>query len=128
LLLILIWSLPVIWLQWLVAGDVLISRWKLLLPSILLASIYLTSVDAVALNAGLWALNPALTTGWVLPILGTPIEGAVFYLTSSTLTAQTLVLLVAWPFMRQRLGKFARLILRGGKPNEGADPDQPPPV
>lgn len=121
LLLILLWALPLILLQWLVAGDVLLSRWKLLLPAVLLCTLYLTGVDAVALNAGLWTLNPTLTTGFTLPVLGTPLESAVFYAMSSTLIAQTLVLLVAWDFMRQRLGRLLRLIWRGGRTGERED-------
>ena len=110
LLLLFIGLLPILLVQWLIAGDILFSRWKMLIPGILISPLYLTSIDALAFKSGIWTLNPALTTGWLIPILNTPIEAAFFYFLSSALIAQTLLLLVAHQFMRQRIATLFQLL------------------
>ncbi|MBX3080795.1 MAG: lycopene cyclase domain-containing protein [Anaerolineae bacterium] len=112
LLLLVIWLLPILLLQWLVAGDILLSRWKMLVPGVLFATVYLTCIDALAFNSGIWTLNPALTMGINIPILNTPIEAGLFYFLSCALIAQTLVMLVAHEFMRQRIATLIDLLRR----------------
>jgi lycopene beta-cyclase len=110
LILLFVGLLPILLVQWLIAGDILLSRWKMLVPGVLIATLYLTSIDALAFKSGIWQLNPALTIGWTIPFLNTPIEGAFFYFLSSALIAQTLLLLVAHQFMRQRIATLFQLL------------------
>lgn len=115
LLLILLWSLPPIILQWLIGGDLLLQRFRVVLLGILLPTIYFTAIDSFALNSKMITLNPNLTTGLVIPILNTPIERFAFFLATNTLIVQTLVLLMAYPFMRDRMIRLVGLVRRGRK-------------
>ncbi len=111
LFLILIWSLPVILLQWLIGGDLLLRRWKVLLPGILAPSAYLTLVDMIALRTSTWTINPTQSLNLFIPVIQVPIEEAVFFLVTNTLIVQALILL--WmPEARQRVSMLARRLIR----------------
>ncbi len=111
LFLILLWALPVAVLQWLVGGDILIRRWKVLLPGVLLPTIYLTVVDSVALQAGTRTVNPTQSLNVFIPIIHVPVEEFVFFLVTNTLIVQGIILL--WtPEMRHRLQALWRRLRR----------------
>src|SRR5271166_479318 len=92
--LILIWAGPVIVLQWLLGADLLIRRWKVLVPGVLLPTLYLTVIDSVALHFGTWAISPLQSLNIFLP-LGVPIEEAIFFLVSNMLIIQGMILFLA---------------------------------
>ncbi len=111
LFLILMWSLPLIVLQWLVGGDILLKRWKVLAPGILAPTLYLTVVDTFALHGTTWTINPTQLLNIFFPIIQVPVEESVFFLVTNTLIVQGLILL--WmPEARQRVGRIFRRLLR----------------
>src|SRR5512135_1868343 len=85
LFLILIWAFPLIALQCLVGGDILLKRWKVLLPGILVPTLYLTLVDTFALHTGTWTINPTQSLNSFFPLIQVPIEEGVFFLVTNTL-------------------------------------------
>ncbi len=108
LILILAWAMPVITVQWLLGGDLVIRRWKVLVPGILLPTIYLTVADSFALRAGTWTISPTQSLNSWLPLIGVPIEEAVFFLVTNTLLIQGLILFRE----RARVGSRVRSVLR----------------
>jgi lycopene beta-cyclase len=77
--LILVWAMPVLILQLGFGADILLKRWRLVLTSIALPTIYLWLADRYAIvEGGIWWINPELTTG-IAPF-GLPIEEALFFL------------------------------------------------
>ncbi len=111
LFLILIWALPVIVLQWLVGADLLLKRWKVLLPGILAPTLYLTLVDTFALHAAARTINPTQSLNIFIPLIQVPLEEAVFFLATNTLIVQGLIL-VWMPEARQRIGVTIRRLIR----------------
>ncbi len=111
LFLILIWALPVIVLQWLIGGDILLKRWKVLVPGILAPTLYLTLVDTFALHATTWTINPTQSLNVFFPLIQVPIEQGVFFLVTNTLIVQGLIL-VWMPEARQRLASLVRRLIR----------------
>lgn len=101
LFLILVWALPVIagqvWLGW----GALRARWPVWLAGSLVPALYLTSVDAVALGAGTWAIAPAQSLNVFLPGR-VPLEEGVFFLVTNLLIVQG-VLLCTSPEVEARL-------------------------
>jgi lycopene cyclase domain-containing protein len=85
------WFLPVIIGQWLFAPRILRSRWKAIPLTALPIAAYLTATDRVALREGTWSISEDSTTG--LKVAGVPIEEAVFFLLTSWVSAQGIVLL-----------------------------------
>jgi lycopene cyclase domain-containing protein len=92
LILILGWALPIIVLQWLIGAGLLLRRWKVLLPGILIPTLYLTMIDSVALHAGTWTISPQQSLNIFLPVIRVPIEEAIFFLVTNTLLIQGLIL------------------------------------
>src|SRR5579872_5977668 len=111
LFLILIWAGPLIILQWLMGADILLKRWKVLFPAILIPTLYLTAIDAIALNSHTWTINPDQSLNVFLPLIHVPVEEGVFFLVTNTLVVQGLILM--WmPEMRQRTRTIIRLLIR----------------
>jgi lycopene cyclase domain-containing protein len=94
LILILVWAGPVIVFQWLLSAGLLIQRWKVWLPGILIPTLYLTVADSSALRSGTWTINPQQSLNLFLPIIHVPIEEAVFFLVTNTLIIQGIILLL----------------------------------
>jgi lycopene cyclase domain-containing protein len=92
LVLILVWAMPIVVIQWLLGTDLLLRRWKVLIPGILLPTLYLTFVDSFALHTGTWTISPQQSLNLFLPVIGVPIEEAVFFLVTNTLIIQGLIL------------------------------------
>jgi lycopene beta-cyclase len=119
LFLILIWSMPVILLQWLLGADLLLKRWKVLVPGILFPTLYLTCVDSAALGSQTWTINPTQSLNFFIPIINVPIEEGVFFLVTNTLIVQGLILM--WmPEMRQRIRSVGRRLVRFARRGPGA--------
>ncbi len=77
LLITLIWALPPIILQLAYGADILWQERWLIAATIVPLSIYLWAADALAIHAGIWAINRGQSTG--VFIGGLPIEEAVFF-------------------------------------------------
>ena len=86
------WFLPVIIGQWLIGPGIVRSRWKAVPLVALPIAAYLTVKDKVALDDGTWTINGETSTG--LKIGGVPIEEALFFLLTSWVSAQGVILLV----------------------------------
>jgi lycopene beta-cyclase len=111
LFLILIWALPIIVLQWLIGLDILVRRWKVLVPGILLPTLYMTIVDSFAIGSHIWKINPAQSLNMFLPILRVPIEDMIFFLVTSTMLVQGMIFLFA-PETHYRLRAIGYLARR----------------
>jgi lycopene beta-cyclase len=111
LFLILIWSMPLIVLQWLIGGDLLLRRWKVLIPGVLAPTVYLMLAESVALRAETWTINPTQSLNIFIPVIQVPVEEVVFLLATNTLIVQGIILL--WtPAMRQRIRSLAQRLIR----------------
>ena len=91
LLLEVVWFVPVIIGQWLLAPHILRAKWKAIPLVALPVAAYLTVKDKVALKDGTWAISAESSTG--LKIDGVPIEEAIFFLLTSWVSAQGIIML-----------------------------------
>jgi lycopene cyclase domain-containing protein len=112
LILILGWAGPIIIVQWLIGADLLIQRWKVLIPGILIPTLYLTFVDSFALRAGTWTISPQHSVNIFLPLIGVPIEEAIFFLVTNTLIIQGLILILDHSRMQVKLRRLLTIVRR----------------
>jgi len=88
---VLVWMLPVLAGQWIIAGRILRRNIRAVLLPALIAGTYLTGADIAAVDAGVWFFDPKQNLGCLLfGIL--PIEEALFFFLTSLLVAQSLVM------------------------------------
>jgi hypothetical protein len=106
LILILVWAGPVIVMQWLVGVDLLIRRWKVLIPGILLPTLYLAFIDSFALRSGTWTISPSQSLDIFVPLIHVPIEEAAFFLVTNTLIIQGMILFQERSHLRARVGQI----------------------
>lgn len=132
-ILILLWAGPVIIIQWLLGADLLIRRWKILSPGIVLPTLYLTFIDSFALRSGTWTISPLHSLNIFLPIIGVPIEEAIFFFVTNTLIIQGMILFLARSRVKARIvrvmtmGKQTPLAgQRTGRASITAGPLEPP--
>lgn len=85
------WFLPVIIVQWLIAPHILRSKWKVIPMAALPMAIYLSIKDRVALKAGTWSISEEHSTG--MRIGEVPIEEIIFFIITSWVSAQGIILL-----------------------------------
>lgn len=85
------WAGPVFALQWAVGSRYLLVVRRRLVALVLLPVVYLSTIDRIAIELGLWTLSPDYTTG--LTVAGLPIEEGAFFLVTSLFVVQGLVLL-----------------------------------
>ena len=109
-ILILVWAGPVIVMQWLLGADVLLRRWKVLIPGILVPTLYLTCVDSFALRAGTWTISPPHSLGIFLPFVGVPVEEAVFFLVTNTLIIQGMILFRERSCVKARIAQLIAML------------------
>lgn len=88
---ILLWSGPVLALQWGLWGRGLWQHRGTMAPAVGAASLYLWIADRIALGAGIWHITPRYTVG--LSPFGLPVEEALFFFLTSLLVVQGLVML-----------------------------------
>ncbi len=94
----LVWALPVIGIQWAVAGREL-WRWRRLLSvSIGLSTLYLGACDGFALGHGIWSVDPRRVVGIYAGPL--PLEEFLFYFLTNIMAAQGFVMIAG--FLRER--------------------------
>jgi len=90
----LVWALPPIGLQLAFGGDILKRYWKPVLLTILPFTLYLSIMDALAINSGTWTINPAKSLGLLIAGI-LPIEEFLFFLLTNTLVTFGIVLFLA---------------------------------
>jgi lycopene cyclase domain-containing protein len=88
--LLLVWVAPPLALQRAVAGDLLRPRLSDRLVLALPVALWLCAADRLALADGIWSIAPASSTGLLL--LGLPLEEALFFLLTTLLVTDGLVL------------------------------------
>lgn len=123
LFLILIWAGPIILMQWLLGLDLMIKRWKVWLPGILIPTLWLTFADSFALRSHTWTIDPAQSLGIFLP-LGVPVEEGIFFLVTNTLVVQGMILLTM-PGVLARIRRITRFVRRGPAAEDPANPAVP---
>lgn len=94
----LVWALPVLALQWLVGWRTLRRSIGTLLAVVVLATVYLSCADAVAIANGIWTIHDPRTTALRLGDL--PLEETLFFLLTNSMIVQTV--LIAWPYINRR--------------------------
>lgn len=77
------WILPVVACIWYIAGHFISQRWKPILLSILMPSIYLCYVDIIALRDGVWHINES-TSLEILFFNDLPLEEIIFFFATNT--------------------------------------------
>jgi lycopene cyclase domain-containing protein len=87
---ILLWSGPVLALQWGVGWPALWRLRRTLALGVLVPSAYLWVADWIAIDAGVWVISGVHTTG--LTLAGLPIEEATFFLVTNLFVVQGLLL------------------------------------
>ena len=94
LLILTLWSLPILLVQWAVAGRALWRARRLLLATVALCSVYLSLADHFAIARGIWQIQEAGIVG--LRFRGhLPLEEALFFFLTVTMSAQGFVMLAA---------------------------------
>jgi lycopene cyclase domain-containing protein len=97
------WALPVLTLHWLVGAPELRRHARVLIPAIVLPTLYLASADAIAISAGAWHISERLTLG--LRWRGLVFEEALFFLLTNVMVAQSVVLFLE-PEPRARVWRW----------------------
>jgi lycopene cyclase domain-containing protein len=109
LALILIWALPPVMLQIGFGADILWRQRRLVLLSLLSATLYLSLADALAIGSGTWTIDPAqslqLYLGGVLPI-----EEFIFFLMTNILLVLGVVLVLS-PESQNRVSPQLRALI-----------------
>ncbi|UCD42260.1 MAG: lycopene cyclase domain-containing protein, partial [Chloroflexota bacterium] len=86
------WALPVIILQLAFGGDILWQQRRKVIFVILLLTVYLSAADALAIQSGVWTINPAKSLGILLGGV-LPVEEFVFFLLTNVMVAFGFVLI-----------------------------------
>jgi len=85
LALILSWGLVPVLVQLVFGMDILLARGRVVLLTILVPTIYLWLMDALAISSGTWTIDPAQTTGLMVGAL--PLEEMVFFMMTNVIIA-----------------------------------------
>jgi 15-cis-phytoene synthase/lycopene beta-cyclase len=108
------WALPPIIFQLAFGADILWRYRGLVLLALVTATLYLGAVDAVAIDAGTWTIDPAqsleIYLGGVLPL-----EEFTFFLVTNTLVAFGMTLVLARESQERTPPKLGEFIARIGK-------------
>ena len=86
------WAGPLIGLQWAVGWRVFRRNGRAVFAPPVLATVFFTLCDSVAVHRGIWFFDEKQILG--LKLLGLPVEEVLFFLLTSLLVSQTLVLLL----------------------------------
>jgi lycopene cyclase domain-containing protein len=88
------WSAPILAIQWAFGWPYLLAEWRTVAAGTLAPTLYLWLADTAAIELGVWVISEQHTTGLAVPLLGLPIEEAVFFLLTSLFVVQGVVLYV----------------------------------
>lgn len=87
-----LWILPLIAGQWVIGWRVFRRNLRAILVPAVAGGVFFSVCDAVAIHAGIWIFDPRQNLGVFFGPL--PLEEALFFLLTSWLVAQSLVLLL----------------------------------
>jgi 15-cis-phytoene synthase/lycopene beta-cyclase len=112
------WALPPIALQLAFGADILwrYRRWVIL--GIVPMTLYLSAADALAINGGIWTINPEKSVHFLLGGI-LPVEEFLFFLLTNTLVTFGITLVLAQA-SHERFGEIRRWLKarQGGKVTE----------
>lgn len=91
--LILLWSFIPVFIQLLFGFDILLTGIKQVAAVIVISTVYLSLVDAIAIEDGIWTITPATSTGILLAGV-LPVEEMFFFLVTNTLIVLGLYLML----------------------------------
>ena len=94
------WALPPIILQLAFGADILWHYGKRVALAVLAPTIYLSAADALAINIGIWTINPEQSLHWLIGGI-LPFEEFIFFLLTNTLIVFGVTLSLA-PSSRER--------------------------
>lgn len=86
LALILVWALPPVALQLAYGADILWRQRQIVVPAILVPTLFLSLADSLAITTGIWTISPQLSLGILLGGV-LPIEEFIFFLFTEILVA-----------------------------------------
>ena len=90
----LVWALPPIALQLAFGADIL-WRYRRLVGSVIIPlTLYLSTADAIAINSGIWTINPQKSVDWLIGGI-LPVEEFLLFLLTNTLVTFGVVLVMA---------------------------------
>ena len=92
------WAGPLIGLQWIVGWRKFTRNLRAVFAPPLLATVFFTLCDSVAVRSGIWFFDENQILGW--KILGLPFEEVLFFLLTSLLVTQSLILLLPAAYRR----------------------------
>lgn len=103
------WALPAIAPQLAFGADILWHHRRLLGTVILTGAGYLSAMDALAIDAGTWTIEPSQSTGILIGVL--PVEEAVFFVITVVLISFGMTLLLS-DASQERLEELKSLLAR----------------
>ncbi len=109
--LITMWAVPVLVFMWALGGDVLWHNREQVALAVLVPTVYLASVDLVAIYQGIWTIKSATSSGIML--FGLPFEEALFFLLTNMLVVFGLTLSLT-PSILTRLMVLIQTARQGG--------------
>lgn len=93
------WAGPLIALQWFVGWRIFRRNLRAVLVPPAIAAVFFTICDSLAVRSGIWFFDPKQILGLKIGIL--PVEEVLFFLLTSLLVTQSLVLLLPAAYRRQ---------------------------
>lgn len=93
LALLMAWALPPLMLQFAFGGDILWHYRKLILLTLIPATVYLCVADAIAIGSGTWTINPAQSVNFFVG--GLPFEEIVFFFMTNVMISVGITLVLA---------------------------------
>jgi lycopene cyclase domain-containing protein len=90
----LVWALPPIALQLAFGADILWQNRRLLFWVIVPMTLYLSTADAIAINGGIWTINPEKSVDFLIGGI-LPVEEFLFFLLTNTLVTFGITLVMA---------------------------------
>ena len=93
IVLLFVWALPIIGIQWIMGYQTFRSRRGVLTLGVLIPSTYLSLADVLAIRTGIWTFSPDLTLN--LWIGGLPLEEGLFFLVTNVMVVQGILLLTS---------------------------------
>ncbi|MDX1934586.1 MAG: lycopene cyclase domain-containing protein [Capsulimonadales bacterium] len=87
LIILCLWAMPILILQWIVAGKALWRERRLLVTVLLVCGTYLSLADHFAISRGIWQIREEGIIGWRLQG-HLPLEEALFFFLTVAMSAQ----------------------------------------
>ena len=87
------WTLPILALQWAVGWKSLRRNLRAVFVPAVVGGVFFSAIDQVAVRSGLWFFDGQQILGLYVGLL--PVEEVLFFLLTSLLVTQTLVLLLS---------------------------------